>query len=254
MAIVSLLAGFVLLSAFFALGRWYVAADPKRLIAMARPALITLVALAATFLALTGRLWFAVMLAPLVLPVLRGLLRGRGRSNGGAAAGRSAIRTRFLEMTLDHEGGRFDGTVLDGPEAGRRLSALPLATLLRLLAHYQAQDAQSAQVLMAYLDRTHPQWHAAAGGSGGSGGSGDGGDGGGRGNGGSGGDHGPPRAEPAAMSAAEAYQVLGLQPGASAREIEDAHRRLIALVHPDKGGSSFLAAQVNRARDVLLGR
>lgn len=245
MAIVSLLAGFVLLSAFFALGRWYVAADPKRLIAMARPALITLVALAATFLALTGRLWFAVMLAPLVLPVLRGLLRGRGRSNGGAAAGRSAIRTRFLEMTLDHEGGRFDGTVLDGPEAGRRLSALPLATLLRLLAHYQTQDAQSAQVLMAYLDRTHPQWHAAAGGSG---------DGGGRGDGGSGGDHHPPRAEPAAMSAAEACQVLGLQPGASSREIEDAHRRLIALVHPDKGGSSFLAAQVNRARDVLLGR
>ncbi len=246
MAIVSLLAGFVLLSAFFALGRWYVAADPKRLIAMARPVLITLVALAATFLALTGRLWFAVMLAPLVLPVLRGLLRGKGRTDGGTAAGRSAIRTRFLEMTLDHEGGRFDGTVLDGPQAGSTLSALPLATLLRLLAHYQAQDAQSAQVLMAYLDRTHPQWHAAAGGSGNGGGRG--------GDGRSDGDHSPPRAEPAAMSAAEAYRVLGLQPGASAHEIEDAHRRLIALVHPDKGGSSFLAAQVNRARDVLLGR
>ncbi|MCW3472980.1 DnaJ domain-containing protein [Limobrevibacterium gyesilva] len=59
-----------------------------------------------------------------------------------------------------------------------------------------------------------------------------------------------PRSGP--MSRAEAYQVLGLKPGASEAEIRAAHRRLVRGAHPDSGGSDWLAARINQARDILL--
>jgi DnaJ family protein C protein 19 len=64
-----------------------------------------------------------------------------------------------------------------------------------------------------------------------------------------------PRARPSTgpMSRQEAYEVLGLHAGASAVEIREAHRRLMRGAHPDVGGSDWLAARVNQARDVLLG-
>jgi curved DNA-binding protein CbpA len=56
------------------------------------------------------------------------------------------------------------------------------------------------------------------------------------------------------MSEQEAYKVLGLQPGASEGEIRAAHRRLMKDAHPDHGGSDAMAARLNAAKDVLLGR
>ncbi len=60
----------------------------------------------------------------------------------------------------------------------------------------------------------------------------------------------PPRG---GMTRAEAYAVLGLAPGASEPAIREAHRRLMRAAHPDAGGTAWLAARVNQARDVLLG-
>ena len=54
------------------------------------------------------------------------------------------------------------------------------------------------------------------------------------------------------MSIDEAWQVLGLEPGAAPDEIRMAHRRLMRDVHPDRGGSDAMAARVNRAKDLLL--
>ena len=57
----------------------------------------------------------------------------------------------------------------------------------------------------------------------------------------------------ASMSREEAYEVLGLTPGASREQVMDAHKRLIQKMHPDRGGSNYLAAKLNQARETLLG-
>jgi hypothetical protein len=64
----------------------------------------------------------------------------------------------------------------------------------------------------------------------------------------------PPPRRPSGMSAEEAYQVLGLRPGATEADIRAAHHRLMRTAHPDSGGSDWLATRVNQARDVLLHR
>jgi hypothetical protein len=161
---------------------------------------------------------------------------GAGGATGGGSGQRSSIRTRYLDMSLDHDSGAMDGEVLEGPFAGERLSRLSLSQLLRMLELYQDSDARSAAVLTAYLDREHgDEWRdaAAAGGTGG------------RQTGGA------PTAR--GMSKDDAWSILGLEPGASADTIRAAHRRLMQRLHPDRGGSDYLAAQINAAKDLLLG-
>jgi hypothetical protein len=62
-----------------------------------------------------------------------------------------------------------------------------------------------------------------------------------------------PGRRPGWMSPDEALQILGLKAGATETEIRDAHKRLMRAAHPDSGGSDWLAARINQARDVLLG-
>jgi DnaJ homolog subfamily C member 19 len=64
--------------------------------------------------------------------------------------------------------------------------------------------------------------------------------------------HNTPVRPTTAMSVEEAYSVLGLKPGATAEDVRQAHRRLQKDFHPDKGGSDYLAAKINQAKDVLL--
>jgi hypothetical protein len=156
-----------------------------------------------------------------------------GAASGGAGGSQqtSSIRTRFLEVALDHATGRMDGTVLEGPGRGRRLSQLTLDQCLELLVHCRAGDAQSAAVLEAYLDRTHGDvWRDREAEAGSRAAGGD-----------------------TRLSRADAFSILGLDPGASAEQIRDAHRRLIQKLHPDRGGSDYLAAKINEAKRLLLG-
>lgn len=161
---------------------------------------------------------------------------GSSGSGGGTGSARqSSIRTRYLDMSLDHDSGAMDGEVLEGPFAGQQLSQLGLAQLLRMLELYQESDARSAAVLTAYLDREHPDWRedaAAAGAGQGSAGAG--------------------QAPARGMTKEDAWSILGLEPGASAEAIRAAHRRLMQRLHPDRGGSDYLAAQINAAKDMLL--
>lgn len=177
--------------------------------------------------------WALVPLAPFAWRWWRGRRAARRFGAGPAAgngAGESRVETATLEMRLDHGSGRMSGRVRRGLHAGRDLAGLSRPELLDLLADCRAGDADSVPLLEAWLDRLDPEWRAdedvGAGARPASGG-------------------GP-------MGRQEALAVLGLAEGASETEIRAAHRRLMRTAHPDGGGSDWLAARINEARDVLL--
>lgn len=157
---------------------------------------------------------------------------GRIRRNAKPTPGkRSHVRTAALEMELDHDSGELDGVVLAGRFDGVPLANLSEEQLFELHAEL-GNDGESRQLLEAYLDGRLPLWREHAQADVGSG------------------EARPPASGP--MTKQEAYQVLGLEAGASAADIRKAHRRLMQRLHPDLGGSSFLAARINEAKDVLL--
>ena len=142
----------------------------------------------------------------------------------------SRVRTAFLEMQLDHDTGRMYGHVLAGSYQGASLDGLDRTALMKLLVEV---DDDSRDLLAAYLDRRDPGWREHAQHHAGSGTQ-------------------PPSG--GKMTEEEAYQILGLQRGASTEEISRAHRSLIKKLHPDQGGTTYLAARINEAKDVLLRR
>ena len=231
--------GLCLLSGGYLLLRWYVTADPKLAAKLLRWLLIGLAAALCFYLAVAGRHGLAAFTA-LALPpmfLLSRRLWQRMKSAAGPTPGQvSEIKTRFLHMELDHDSGAMRGRVLDGAFRGRELSELDLNQLLTLWRFCLAGDEQSAQVLEAYLDRTQGEaWREAA--------SADDGD----------GRPGPGAGAGRVMTREEAYEILGLEPGAGGDAIRDAHRRLMQHMHPDRGGSNYLAAKINQAKDLLLG-
>jgi hypothetical protein len=177
---------------------------------------------------------FAFLWLPLTLlfPYLR---RARSLFSGfrstGHAGSSSDVSTPYLRMSLDHDTGAMSGTVLAGSFAGMRLGEMTRADLLSLLRECRAADEEGARLVEAYLDRIHPDWRDefAAGQSGQA-----------------------PRGGSDDITIDEAYAVLGLAPGADAAAIKAAHHRLMMQLHPDHGGTDYLATKINRARDVLL--
>ena len=159
-----------------------------------------------------------------VLPelVIRWLRRrpASGASTDGAAT--ASVSTAHLAMTLDQGSGATRGEILSGRFAGRTLDTQTIDEL-HLLRGEVAGDAQSLALLDAWLDRMHPQWRSHA-----------------------------PAAASGPMTGAEALEILGLTDGATPEQIKAAHRELLRKVHPDSGGSTWLAARINQARDVLL--
>lgn len=143
----------------------------------------------------------------------------------------STVRSAALEMELDHDNGSLEGVVLAGTHEGRVLGEMNEADLMSLHSEL-VQDVESLQLLEAYLDGRFAGWRERAQANMGAGLSR------------------PPAS--GAMTEKEAYQILGLEPGASAADIRKAHRRLIQRLHPDLGGTSFLAARINEAKDFLL--
>jgi len=243
------LLGIALLIGFYFLAHAFVNADPKSLAKAVRYTTIGVTVIVVVFLAVTGRLGVAVAIGAFIFPlVLRWrALMGRVRSARGPTGGQSStIETVFLRMWLDHDTGQMSGEVLRGGFQGRLLDDLSLEDLMVLLEECRRDDSQSAAVLEAYIDRTQPDdWRSAASGGNGAGGQSANGS-----NGGSTGRGANPRS--GAMTREEAYDILGLQPNATTDEIKDAHRRLMLKMHPDQGGSTYLAAKINQAKDLLL--
>jgi hypothetical protein len=208
------------------------------------------IAVVMVLLMLTGRVpWvFAAIGAALPLiarflpliryvPLLRGLYRRyQGGQTAGASGQSSSVQSRYLRMLLNHESGEMDGEILAGSLQGRKLSELPIERLIDLLSEF-ADDQDSQALLQTYLDRMHSQWREHADYSANSAGSQQ------RNN---------TMGAAAQMTAQEACEILGVEPGAGKDQIIAAHRRLMQKLHPDRGGSSYLAAKINKAKDFLL--
>jgi hypothetical protein len=231
-----LLGGFAVLGGFLLLVYLFVNADPARLARGLKVTGIVIAVAAIATLAISGRLAALLMPLAMLMPLLirvRSVLDRYRPPSGGQS---STVATAFLRMTLDHDTGAMEGTILRGRFAGMRLAELRPADLLALLRECRAEDEEGARLLEAYLDRHRPDWRDELAGERTAGSTGTGG------------------ARPAGgdMTVEEAYAVLGLAPGADPETIKEAHRRLMVKLHPDHGGSDYLATKINRARDVLL--
>jgi hypothetical protein len=234
-----LLGGFAILGGLLMLVYVFVNADPARLARNLKWTGITMAGIAVVALVvLPPAREIAALLLPLAMatPLLARLRTILDRHRTPAGGQTSTVATAFLRMTLDHDTGAMEGTILRGRFAGMRLDELGPADLLALLRECRAEDEEGARLLEAYLDRIRPDWRDELAGGGGIGAGGSGG------------------ARPAGgdMTVEEAYAILGLSPGADAEAIKEAHRRLMVKLHPDHGGSDYLATKINRARDVLL--
>lgn len=233
----ALIAGAILLALLLYAAHLWTKADPKALAAHLMRLGTVLIFVAAAVMVVTGRFAAAVPLVGIGLALL-------GRSGGGmkglfnslrgqpSAPRASKVRSAWFEMSLDHETGALTGTILAGPHAGTALDGLSMADLLALRG---SLDPQSLALLEAYLDRRAPAWREDREAHAGGGGAAD-----------------PARNDRGAMSEEEAYEVLGLETGADAQAVRAAHRSLMKKLHPDHGGSGYLAARVNQAKDVIL--
>ncbi|MDO8877812.1 MAG: DnaJ domain-containing protein [Pseudolabrys sp.] len=187
----------------------------------------------AVFLGVRGQIGIAIPIGIFGLGLLGWVPFGpagfsdRTTKSGGQV---SRVRTAFIEMALDHDSGAMGGLVLAGRFQGRTLESLDIKALVDLLTEV---DEESRALLVPYLDRRDPGWseHAQ-------------------------GDAAPGRsaASSGKMSEQEAYQILGLEAGANADAIGHAHRTLMKKFHPDQGGSTYLAARINEAKEILLRR
>ncbi len=226
-----LLGGFAILIGLLLLGYLFVNANPARLARIVKWTAIVLAVLAVIALIWSER--FAMLLTPIavMLPAWRRVRSMLSGLRGSSPARDSTVETRFIRMTLDHDTGTMSGTVLQGRFAGMRLEELRPADLLALLRECRAEDDEAARLLEAYLDRVRSNWHDEMAGE-------------------------ETRTGPSPSSTDvtvdEAYAILGLAPGADAEAIKAAHHRLMKQLHPDHGGTDYLATKINRARDVLL--
>jgi len=185
------------------------------------------------FLGLRGEIGVAVPLGAFGLGLLGWVPFGpagfsaRTQKSGGQA---SRVRSAYFELELDHDTGAMRGRIVAGRYQGVQLESLDIKTLAALLGEV---DDESRALLVAYLDRRDPRWSedaqadAAAG---------------------------RRAASTGKMTEQEAYQILGLESGASAKDISRAHRTLMKKLHPDQGGSTYLAARINEAKEILLRR
>ena len=225
--------------------RWYISASAQSILRVFKwTAIIGCLAIIVVII-LTRQLTWAAFMLPAMIPwLLRARQASRMAKNwsrmastsqgaSGMAPGQtSEIETRYLRMYLAHDSGEMNGDVILGQFSGKTLRNLSFEELIILLGEVK-DDNHSIQVLVAYMERYHEEsWreskHATedvntqmdkANGS---------------------------------MTISEAFKVLGLEEGANLDTIKESHRRLMSKLHPDHGGSTYLATKLNEAKDLLL--
>ncbi|VAX09756.1 hypothetical protein MNBD_GAMMA26-1195 [hydrothermal vent metagenome] len=234
--------------------RWFIRTAPEKVAKSLTRIVIGAVILVLVVLAATGRMHplFAaigaaagalftvaqrLMRMPWIIAVAQRLFyhyRAKQNSAGPSPDQRSQVETQFIRMFLYHDSGEMGGEVIAGQMAGCSLSQLDLQQLITLWQHYNAIDTESAALLEAYLNRIHGDtWHDQCETEAKS-------------------NNAPPPT--GQMSPEEASKILGVEKDADRETVIAAHRRLAQKLHPDRGGSTYLAAKINRAKEVLLGK
>lgn len=137
----------------------------------------------------------------------------------------SQFRTQSLLVTINFASGQVNGEVIAGEFAGKQLSELSVEQLKQLSEQLKNSDKESYVLLQAYLMRSGSQGDNT--------------------------DNFQPNSY-TALSKAEAFEILGIASDASKEEIIKAHKRLMQRLHPDRGGSDYLAAKINAAKDLLI--
>ena len=232
----TLIAGIVALYLLLVGVRKFAQISPAGAAALVRNGVAALVLVFAGLLLLRGNVAGAIAVAGVAASL--GLIGRGGRlasvlgvAGFGSRRGRVAsARSATIEMRLDQDSGAVAGRALAGRFAGRELDTLTRGECLSLYEDCRRDDPEGARLLETYLDRRFAGWRQADQGEG----------------------EGRRNNRGGAMTRDQAYQVLGLAEGASAEEIIRAHRSLMQKLHPDHGGPTALAAQVNEAKDVLL--
>ncbi|MCP4327382.1 MAG: DnaJ domain-containing protein [Alphaproteobacteria bacterium] len=227
--------GIALLAGFLLLAQWFVNAQPTAVIRALRWLAVAFAIVFLLVLAFTKAWQYLPALIVFLLPWLnrlRAVANLAKAARGPTRGQKSSVDTSFLQVSLDHDTGEMQGYVLQGAFEGRSLESMDLDELLVLYAECRSQDEQSAAVLAAYLDRLNPEWRERT-------------------------TDGGPTASAASdgkMTLNEARKILGLGENPTEAEIKAAHRRLMKQFHPDQGGSSYLAAKINEAKELLLGK
>lgn len=235
-----LVLGVALLAGLLLVGQWFINAEPNKIIHSLKWIVYVVGGIVVLFFIMSGRFMMLFWLLPVLLPwLMRARAAARMAKNysrmasGGTNGMGSEVSSEFLEMYLDHDTGNMDGVVRKGLHNGKNLRTLSFEELVDLYETYAVQDIESARLLVAYLDRTHSDWRDNADNS-------------------SYQNEEPQNRSSGSMDKAEAYKVLGLDDDADGAAVKAAHHRLIAGLHPDRGGSAYLASKINEARDVLL--
>ena len=232
-----------LAAALFIIFRWLFRQPPR----VCWQVIAVLLAALLLTLVVTGRAHWLTAVFAAMLPFVRGLMtllggipllkrvlagmdaaKSRDAPSGGQT---STVQSKYIRMTLNHDSGDVNGEVLTGRFKGSKLDQLDFDALLQLLRECE-DDEESVALLQTYLEREHADsWQQQAGTQG----------------------QQQNYSATGEMSREEALQVLGLGADAGETEIIEAHRRLMQKLHPDRGGSAYLAAKINLAKDTLLG-
>jgi hypothetical protein len=186
----------------------------------------------ASYLVLTGRMhWLGAGLAALV-PILRSVVLWGFRAAplvrllGRFKSTPSQFRTSSLVVTINFANGQITGEITTGDLAGKQLSELSTDEIKALAQQLKETDKESYVLLQAYLMRSGSVDEQTA-------------------------NHFKSDGY-RDISKAEAYEVLGISADSSKEEVIKAHKRLMQKLHPDRGGSDYLAAKINAAKDLLI--
>ena len=207
----------------------------RKLVRFSRYAVGGILAALTALLLMRGQIMLASFTGPAAFVILRYGRLGRFsfESTTPSDDNASEVKSRFIRMKLDHDTGTVEGRVVAGAFRGVDLIELGELETRQLLAEV-ANDTDSLALLETWLDKNRSGWREYFAEQ-------------------------DSEAESGGWSSgvtvdpdAEAYEVLGLGPDATAEEIRAAHHKLMKGVHPDQGGSNYLASRINAAKDRLL--